>query len=84
MNSNQKKILAAVFVNPVSGTLVWAEVESMLVAIGCQVVEGNGSRIKIILNSDALAVHRPHPGKEAKHYQIRVVREFLTRNGVNP
>jgi HicA toxin of bacterial toxin-antitoxin, len=84
MNSKQKKVLAAVFVNPVSGTLVWAEVESMLVAIGCQVVEGNGSRIKIILNGDAVAVHRPHPGKEAKHYQIRAVREFLSRNGVNP
>ncbi len=84
MNGKQRKMLAAIFAEPVSGTLVWSAVESLLVSMGCQIVEGNGSRIKVIFNGDAAAFHRPHPGKEAKHYQIRAVREFLARNGVNP
>ncbi len=84
MNGKQRKMLAAIFAEPVSGTLVWSAVESLLVSMGCQIVEGNGSRIKVIFNGDAAAFHRPHPGKEAKHYQIRAVCEFLARNGVNP
>jgi hypothetical protein len=30
------------------------------------------------------AFHRPHPAKEAKRYQVREVRNFLTRIGVRP
>jgi hypothetical protein len=28
--------------------------------------------------------HRPHPAKEAKKYQVRAARDFLTRLGVKP
>ncbi|MCY4185337.1 MAG: hypothetical protein OXD45_08510 [Rhodobacteraceae bacterium] len=28
--------------------------------------------------------HRPHPGKEAKRYQVVAVRAFLARIGVEP
>ncbi len=32
----------------------------------------------------SIPYHRPHPGKEAKRYQVRNAREFLTRAGVTP
>ena len=28
--------------------------------------------------------HRPHPAKEAKHYQVRAARAYLIRLGVTP
>ncbi len=84
MNSKQRKVLAAVFADPVSGTLEWAAIENLLVSIGCEVIEGNGSRVRFALGAEAEAFHRPHPAKEAKRYQVRAARGFLTRIKVTP
>ncbi|WP_245410237.1 type II toxin-antitoxin system HicA family toxin [Falsochrobactrum shanghaiense] len=84
MNSKQKKTLAAIFKDPVSGTIEWAAVESLLLAVGCQVIEGNGSRVRFEINGEIESFHRPHPAKEAKRYQVRAARAFLIRLGVEP
>jgi len=84
MNSKQKKTLAAVFKNPVSGTIEWADMESLLIAAGCEVVEGSGSRIRFVKDGNIASFHRPHPDKEAKRYQVKDAREFLTLIGVTP
>ena len=84
MNSKQKKVLAAIFAVPVSGTLEWAAIENLLVAIGCQVIEGSGSRVRFARGAEAETFHRPHPAKEAKRYQVRDARNFLMRIGVSP
>jgi hypothetical protein len=46
--------------------------------------EGSGSRVTFHLNEVTADFHRPHPGKEAKRYQIVDVREFLTKAGIDP
>ena len=79
MNSKQRKTLAAVFAEPVSGTMEWAAIESLLVAVGCEVIEGSGSRVRFIFDGMVATFHRPHPAKEAKRYQVRDAREFLLR-----
>lgn len=84
MNSKQKKTLAAVFANPVSGSIEWRDIENLLIAIGCQVIEGDGSRVRFNFNGAVASFHRPHPNKEAKRYQVREAREFLTQIGVRP
>lgn len=40
MNSKHRKTLAAVFNDPVSGTIEWAAVESLLLAAGARLIEG--------------------------------------------
>ena len=57
-----------------------------LLAVGCDVVEGAGSRVRFKHKDSGLiaAFHRPHPGKEAKRYQVRDTREFLSKIGVEP
>ncbi|MNL86479.1 hypothetical protein D3C87_2152030 [compost metagenome] len=45
MSSKQRKILAAAFKNPVSGTTEWAAIENLLVVAGANVIEGNGSQL---------------------------------------
>jgi hypothetical protein len=82
MNSKHKKTLQAVFATPTSKTLEWARVESLLMAIECKVLEGNGSRVRFVHGTTILALHRPHPAKEAKAYQVVEVREFLKSIGV--
>ena len=84
VNSKQARTLKAVFTDPVSGTIAWAEIESLLKAIGCEVVEGNGSRVRFAFKGAIASFHRPHPEKEAKRYQVRDARAFLGSIGVRP
>ena len=84
MNSKQKKTLAAIFADPVSGTIEWAAIEKLLIAAGCQVVEGSGSRVRFVKDGVVASFHRPHPDKEARRYQVRDAREYLTKLGVKP
>ena len=84
MNAKQRGTLQAIFTDPVSGTIKWAAIESLLKAVGCRVVEGKGSRVKFERNGVLASFHRPHPEPNAKHYQVRDAREFLTRLGVKP
>jgi hypothetical protein len=84
MNSRHRKTLEAVFRDPVSPTIVWADVENLLVAAGCHLVEGNGSRIRFEKDGLVAFFHRPHPDKEAKRYQVRDARLFLKQLGIEP
>lgn len=84
MNNTHRKTLAAVFADPVSGTIAWAAVEALLVAAEARVIEGRGSRVRFEKDGEVETFHRPHPEKEAKRYQIRAARTFLERIGVTP
>lgn len=84
MNSKHRRTLAAVFADPVSGTIEWAAVEKLLTAAGAQVIEGRGSRVRFEKDGEVATFHRPHPAKEAKRYQVRDARDFLERIGVTP
>lgn len=84
MNSKQRSTLKAIFSKPVSNTLEWARIESLLVAAGARTIEGNGSRVRFELNGVVGTFHRPHPDKEAKPYQVRDARAFLEQAGVIP
>lgn len=82
MNSKHRRTLTAVFVDPVSATIEWSAIESLLVGIGCHIVEGSGSRVRFDKDGAIETFHRPHPAKEAKRYQVRATRAYLTRLGV--
>lgn len=84
MNSKHKRVLDAIFRDPVKGTIAWVDIESLLVAVGCQIIEGNGSRVRFRFGEELESFHRPHPAKEAKRYQVKAARVFLIRIGVKP
>lgn len=84
MNNRQRRTLEQVFTDPVPGTIAWTAIESLLVAVGCTVIEGNGSRVRFAYGSRIVSFHRPHPEKEAKRYQVREARAFLAAVGVTP
>jgi len=84
MNAAHKKTLEAIFTNPVSKSLEWRRIEALLIAIGCQVIEGNGSRVRFESGGLIATFHRPHPAKEAKPYQARDARQFIESLGVKP
>ena len=84
MNTRHRKTLQAIFARPTSGTLVFAHIEALVIALGGAVKEREGSRVKITLQNEAWHCHRPHPGKEAKRYQVEEAREMLERLGIKP
>lgn len=84
MNNKHRKTLESVFSTPVPASLEWSRIEALFVALGAEVIEGAGSRVGFKLQGERADFHRPHPGKEAKPYQVRATREFLERIGVKP
>ena len=84
MNSKHRKTLISVFSDPVPRSLEWRRIETLLLAVGCELIEGQGSRIAFKRGDLRADFHRPHPGKEAKPYQVRAAREFLKKLEVTP
>ncbi|MBV7336344.1 type II toxin-antitoxin system HicA family toxin [Chloroflexi bacterium TSY] len=84
MNQRHRKTLIRIFQNPVPSTLAWLRIESLFVALGAQIIEGRGSRVRFELNGVIATFHRPHPRKEAKPYQVRDARRFLEQAGIKP
>ncbi|MFA7351695.1 MAG: type II toxin-antitoxin system HicA family toxin [Methylotenera sp.] len=84
MDATHKKTLEAIFTNPVSNSLEWRRIEALLIALGCHVIEGNGSRVRFEKSGLIATFHRPHPAKEAKPYQVRDARQFIESLGVKP
>jgi hypothetical protein len=84
MNSKQRRTLKAIFDDPVSPTIAWIDIESLLIAVGVKVIEGSGSAVRFEHGGVIARFHRPHPDKEAKRYQVKDARAFLTMIGVKP
>jgi hypothetical protein len=84
MNKRHQKTLKAIFITPVPSTLEWKRIEALFVALGTQVIEGRGSRVRFELHGVIATFHRPHPQKEAKPYQVRDARNFLEQAGIKP
>ena len=64
--------------------LVWKDIEALLIALGAEISEGSGSRVRIVLNGVRAVFHRPHPRKETDKGALMSVRRFLTEAGVGP
>jgi hypothetical protein len=84
VNAKHRGTLRAIFAKPTSSSILFADIEALIVALGGEVIEREGSRVKILLRDEQWRCHRPHPGKEAKRYQVEEARELLERTGNTP
>jgi hypothetical protein len=84
VNSKHRKTLQAIFARFTFASVVFADIEALVKALGGTVVERKGSRVKFTLKGHEWRCHRPHPGKEAKRYQVEEARELFERAGVKP
>jgi hypothetical protein len=82
VKNRHRKTLEAIFRTPTSAAVVFSDIEALVLHLGGQVLEREGSRVKLVLGDVQWRCHRPHPGKEAKKYQVEEAREFLQRAGV--
>lgn len=77
-----RKTLRALFSDPVRANIRWKDIENLLLALGAEVEEAEGSRICVFFNGRPNVFHRPHPGKEADRGVVRCVRRLLLEAGV--
>jgi hypothetical protein len=82
MNSKHTKTSRLVFAKPIEGNIKFSDIEAFVVGLGGEVREGDGSRVALLLNGGVKHAHRPHPGKEAKRYQVKEIKEWLMAVGV--
>jgi len=84
MTGKHRKTLKAIFQDPVNSSIVWDDIESMLMALGAERFEGSGSRVRFLLNGIKAVFHRPHPQKETDKGAVKSVRRFLQEGGIRP
>lgn len=84
MNSKQRKTLDAIYAAPARADVPWADIESLLGALGAEISEGRGSRVRVALRGVRAVFHRPHPRPETEKGALRSVRRFLEAAGVKP
>ncbi len=82
MNAKQRRTLEAIFARPERSDLAWRDIEALLVALGAEVSEGNGSRVRIALHDVRAVFHRPHPQKETDKGAVKSMRRFLQEAGI--
>ena len=84
MDSKHRKTLEAIFEKPERANIAWREVEALFIALGAEISEGNGSRVRVALKDVRAVFHRLHPRKEINKGAVKSVRRFLESAGVKP
>lgn len=82
MNNKNLKTYREIYKDPVQSNISWMDIESLFIALGASVAEGNSSRIRIALNGERAVFHRPHPEKTTDKGAVKAVRKFLENAGI--
>lgn len=77
------KTLRRIMGNPVPADMRWNDIEGLFKALGAEIGEGSGSRVRVALGGVRAVFHRPHPSPETKRGAVRSVRDFLINAGVS-
>ncbi|MDQ7787274.1 MAG: type II toxin-antitoxin system HicA family toxin [Thermodesulfovibrionales bacterium] len=77
MKTKHRRTLEAIFAIPTRAGIVFSDIEALVTTVGGEVREGEGSRVVFELKGSRRYLHRPHPGKEAKKYQVEELREWF-------
>jgi len=84
MNRKQKRTLALIFSRPVNGSIDWRDIEALLVGLGGEISQREGSRIGVRLFGERRVFHRPHPSPTTDKGAVASIRDWLKDNGVMP
>lgn len=83
LSKQDSTTLAAIFRAP-ARPVKFRLVQSLLAALGFDMQQGRGSRVKFIRGHDVLTMHTPHPRNELCLDAVRHVRDFLLSINVEP
>jgi hypothetical protein len=84
LNSKQLHTLEAIYAHPIRANIAWIDIENLFVALGATVLQGRGSRVRVMLKGVKSVFHTPHPQKEANKGTVKSVQDFLKEANVSP
>ena len=84
MKRKHQRTLEKIYKRPTSGNIPWADIESLLNALGADVSERAGSRIAVVLFGEVRVFHRPHPSPHTDKGAIASIRKWLAYYEVKP
>ena len=84
LSSKHRRTLRAIFEDPVRSNVKWSDIEKLLRALGAELTEGSGSRVRIYLNGVRAVFNRPHPEPDTDKGALKSMRRFLSQAGVEP
>jgi len=84
MNDKQRQTLNKIYERPERSDIPWANIESLFVALGAEISEGKGSRVRVALSDIRAVFHRPHPDRVTNKGAVKSVKRFLQEAGVRP
>lgn len=83
LNSGRRKTLIDIFTEPVRADIRWDDVENLMQALGAEVSQGKGSRVRFALNDERATIHKPHPQPELKKYSVKKIKQFFENSGID-
>jgi hypothetical protein len=84
MNKKQRQTLQKIFEKPERSDISWKDIEGLFIALGAEVTEGKGSRVRVALNDVRAVFHRPQPTRKTNKRTVKSVRRYLEESGVKP
>ncbi len=84
MNAAQRRTLQQILERPTRSDVRWSRIESLIRALGGEVSQGRGSRIRFRLGERVATFHGPHPERVTGKATLEDVRRFLDNAGVRP
>jgi hypothetical protein len=78
MNNKNQRTLNSVKERPERSDIPWRDIERLIIALGGEVTEGRGSRVRLHLNGVRAVFHRPHPERVTDKGAVSSMRKFLT------
>ncbi len=84
LNSRQRATLEEIFSRPTRPNFRWSDAEGLLRALGIEVSEGRGSRVRLHYRGLKMVLHKPHPRPEMVRGAVEDLREFLSRAKLEP
>ena len=84
LNRKHAETLAAIFADPVLSGIAWRDIEALFLALGAEITEGSGSRVRVALKNVRAVFRRPHPQKETDRGAVKSARRFLQEADIKP
>ena len=84
LSSQHRKTLEAIYQRPTRADVRWREAIALMKALGAEITEGRGSRVRFALNGVRAVFHEPHPRPEMVKGAVEALRDFLKEAGVSP
>ena len=82
MKTKHAKTLKLIYSKPISANIQWRDIEALLISLGAEASDREGSRVLIKLFDERRVFHRPHHSPNTDKGAAEAIKKWLQVNGV--